>query len=78
MCLNQILFDEQIALIGCNTSGNSVQIRRHRQKIAMTARLLRAYPYPHRPYDPCAGDTANRAGQSSRAAAVPSSQASHC
>lgn len=54
MCPNQILFDEQIALIGCNTSRISVHMLRHRRQLAVTSRLLRAYPYPHRPYDPSA------------------------
>ncbi|TDW58633.1 hypothetical protein EDF57_1207 [Novosphingobium sp. PhB55] len=74
MCLNQILFDEQIALIGCNTLGNPVQMRRHRQQLADASRLLRAYPYPHRPYDPSGRSSADKAGQMPRAAATPSLQ----
>ena len=74
MCLNQILFDEQIALIGCNTLGNPVQMRRHRQQLADASRLLRAYPYPHRPYDPWGRRSADKAGQMPRAAATPSLQ----
>lgn len=62
MCLNQILFDEQIALIGCNaasdisgnTAGDPVRMLRHRRSMADASRLVAAYPYPHRPYDPWA------------------------
>jgi hypothetical protein len=71
MCPNQILFDEQIALIGCNTSVNSVHMLRHRRQLAITPRLLRAYPYPHRPYDPSA---CGKAGQASHVASVSSLQ----
>ncbi|MFK4875310.1 hypothetical protein [Novosphingobium sp. ZW T3_23] len=74
MCLNQILFDEQIALIGCNTLGNPVQMQRHRQQLADASQLLRAYPYPHRPYDPSRRSSADKAGQMPRAAATPSLQ----
>jgi hypothetical protein len=70
MCPNQILFDEQIALIGCNTSNSSVHMLRHRRQLAITQRLLRAYPYPHRPYDPSVGGPAGKAGQASRVSAI--------
>ncbi|WP_343615477.1 hypothetical protein [Novosphingobium sp.] len=43
---------------------------RHRRQLAITQRLLRAYPYPHRPYDPSAGGPAGKAGQASRVAAI--------
>lgn len=68
MCLNQILFDEQIALIGCNSPIDSVRMLRHRQQLAATSRLLRAYPYPHRPYDPSAARVAGKAGTNARTA----------
>lgn len=74
MCLNQILFDEQIALIGCNSPIDSVHMLRHRQQLAVTSRLLRAYPYPHRPYDPSAARMAEKAGHGPRVANIPSLQ----
>jgi hypothetical protein len=74
MCLNPILFDEQIALIGCNAPIDSVHLLRHRQKLAVTSRLLRAYPNPHRPYDPSAARMADKAGHRSRVAGTLSLQ----
>lgn len=74
MCLNQILFDEQIALIGCNSSVDSVHMLRHRRQLVVTSQLLRAYPYPHRPYDPSAARIADKAGRRARAADTPSLQ----
>ena len=52
MCLNQILFDEQIALMRCHAASDPAHIRRHRGHMADASRLVAAYPYPHRPYDP--------------------------
>jgi hypothetical protein len=60
MCPNQILFDEQIALIGCNTSKFCSHAAPSPAVGDHPARLLRAYPYPHRPYDPSAGGPAAR------------------
>ncbi|WP_157098770.1 hypothetical protein [Novosphingobium rosa] len=44
---------------------------RHRRQLAITSRLLRDYPYPHRPYDPSAGAMVGRADQASRVVAAP-------
>jgi hypothetical protein len=55
MCLNQILFDEQIALIGYHAARDPAQTCRHRGQLAAASRLVASYPYPHRPYYPWAG-----------------------
>jgi hypothetical protein len=52
MCPNKILFDEQVALIGCASTRDPARMRGYRQQIAVASRLLAAHPYPHRPYDP--------------------------
>ncbi len=68
MCLNQILFDEQIALIRQNTSCTPIQMQRHRQQLTDASLLLRAYPYPHRPYDPSRRRIADKVDQMPHAA----------
>jgi hypothetical protein len=38
--------------------------------LAITSRLLRAYPYPHRPYDPGVGRNVEKATRKPRAMAT--------
>lgn len=50
MCLNQILKDEQITLMRYSQSTESCETKSLRRKLTSLEHLLKAHPYPHRPY----------------------------
>jgi hypothetical protein len=50
MCLNQILKNEQITLMRHAAANKSRDIGKYRLKLNMFEKLLKAHPYPHRPY----------------------------
>lgn len=55
MCLNELLRDEQIALMRHAATTNPAEISVHRRTLSLFSKALTAYPYPHRPYDPATG-----------------------
>ncbi len=50
MCLNQILKNEQLALMQHPAADNPDDMLKHRRKLSLFAQILDDYPYPHRPY----------------------------
>jgi hypothetical protein len=52
MCLNQILKNEQVALMRHAAAADIGVIRAHRQHLNMFERLLALHHYAHRPYAP--------------------------
>lgn len=52
MCFNQLLHDEQIALMRYSSATDPVEIDRYGRRIEIIGRCLRYFPYRHRPYFP--------------------------
>lgn len=52
MCLNQLLEDEQIALMRYAAAISPAAIDRYTSEVETVARRLKAHPYHHRPYHP--------------------------
>jgi len=50
MCLNEILKDEQLALIRYSQSTEPSEKKSLRKKLTSIRHLLKAHPYPHHPY----------------------------
>ena len=50
MCLNQLLRHEQITMICLSGKINPEKIGHLMRKLAIVGHLLKAHPYPHRPY----------------------------
>jgi len=50
MDLNQILKNEQIALMQHSTASDPAQTGTYRRKLSLFSRQLESHPYPHRPY----------------------------
>lgn len=50
MCLNQLLQDEQIALMRYSAAIDPVEMDKYGRKIAIIARCLGSFAYHHRPY----------------------------
>lgn len=50
MCLNQLLEDEQIALMRYSAATKPSEVMRYRRKIASLGQRLKSFPYRHRPY----------------------------
>jgi hypothetical protein len=52
MCLNQLLEDEQIALMRYSAATDPTEIDRYGRKVESLGRSLKSFPYRHRPYFP--------------------------
>ena len=52
MCLNQLLEDEQLALMHYSAATDPTEIDRYGRKIESLGRRLKSFPYRHRPYFP--------------------------
>lgn len=52
MCLNQLLHDEQIALMRYSAATDPLEIDRCGRKVAVIGLRLGSFPYRHRPYFP--------------------------
>jgi hypothetical protein len=50
MDLNRILKNEQIALMRYSAASNAAEAGIYRRELSVFGRLLKAHPYPHRPY----------------------------
>ncbi|HEY1124677.1 MAG TPA: hypothetical protein VGE65_03520 [Sphingobium sp.] len=50
MSLNQILHDEQMAMIRHASATSPIDLARHRGEIDRISRMLSPFSYPHRPY----------------------------
>jgi hypothetical protein len=50
VCINQLLRHEQITMICLAGKINPEEIGKHIRKLDIVGRLLKAHPYPHRPY----------------------------
>ncbi|QCB54547.1 hypothetical protein E5675_08930 [Sphingopyxis sp. PAMC25046] len=52
MCLNQLLEDEQLALMRYSAVTKPSEIMRYRRKIESLGQRFKSFPYHHRPYFP--------------------------
>jgi len=52
MCLNQLLQDEQIALMRYSAATDPSEIDRYGRRIEIIGQCLRSFAYRHRPYFP--------------------------
>lgn len=50
MCLNQLLEDEQIALMRYSAATKPSEVMRYRRKIESLGQRFKSFPYRHRPY----------------------------
>ena len=50
MCLNQLLEDEQIALMRYSAATKPSEVMRYRPKIESLGQRFKSFPYRHRPY----------------------------
>ncbi|APW72947.1 hypothetical protein C3E99_13310 [Sphingopyxis sp. MG] len=50
MCLNQLLEEEQIALMRYSAATKPSEVMRYRRKIESLGRRFKPFPYRHRPY----------------------------
>lgn len=52
MCLNQLLEEEQIALMRYSAATKPSEVMRYRRKIESLGQRFKSFPYRHRPYFP--------------------------
>ncbi len=50
MCLNQLLEDEQIALMRYSAATKPSEVMRYRRRIESLGQRFKSFPYRHRPY----------------------------